>query len=119
MFKILTFCYNTIYLKDSTVVGTSTYHTFPTAQFSVNGFSERYRLDRNRKGEGVMVYIREDIPSKLLDKHIFPYDMEGLFVELNFRKCKWLLFGTYHPPSQADIYYFVDTYSSYEKRLLI
>ena len=51
--------------------------------------------------------------------------MEGLFVELNYRKCKWLLFGTYHPPSQADIYSFgnldkaFDTYSSYEKRLLI
>ena len=44
------------------------------------------------------------IPSKPLDKHVFPYDMEGLFAELNFKKCKWLLFGTYHPPSQADIY---------------
>ena len=72
-----------------------------------------------------MVYIREDIRSKLLDKHVFPYGMEGLFVELNFRKCKWLLFGTCHPPSQADIYYFenldkaFDTYSSYKKRLLI
>ena len=68
-----------------------------------------------------MVYIREDIPSKLLDKHVFPYDMEGLFVELNLRKCKWLLFGTYHSPSQADICYFdnvdkaFDTCSSYEK----
>ena len=36
----------------------------------------------------------------------FPYDKEGLFVELNLRKCKWLLFRTYHPPSQEDIYYF-------------
>ena len=80
--------------------------TFPTVQFLVKGFSKPYRLDRNRKGGRVMVYIREDIPSKLLDKLVFPYDMKGLFVELNFRKCKWLLFGTYHPPSQADIYYF-------------
>ena len=99
--------------------------TFPAAQFLVNSFSEPYRLDRNRKGGGIMVYISEDTPSKLLDKHVFPYDMEGLFVELNFRKCKWLLFRTYHPPSQADIYYFdnldkaFDTYSSYEKRVLI
>ena len=99
--------------------------TFPTAKFLVNGFPEPYRLDRNRKGGGVMVYIREDIQSKLLDKHVFPYDMEGLFVELNFRKCKWLPFGKYHPPSQADICYFdnldkaFDTYSSYEKHLLI
>ena len=51
-----------------------------------------------------MIYIREDIPSKPLDKHVFPYDMEGLFAELSFKKCKWLFFGTYHPPSQADIY---------------
>ena len=99
--------------------------TFPTAKFLVNGFSEPYRLDRNRKGGGNMVYIREDIPTKLLDKHAFPCDMEDLFVEPNFRKCKWLIFGTYHPPSEADIYYFdnldkaFDTYSSYEKRLLI
>ena len=73
--------------------------TFPMAQFLVNDFSEPYRLDRNRKGGGVIVYIREDIPSKLLDKHIFLYDMDGLFVELNFRKCKWLLFWNIPPPS--------------------
>ena len=99
--------------------------TFPTEQFLVNGFSELYRLDRNRNGGGVMIHIREDILSKRLDKQVFPYDMEGLFVEVNFRKCKWLLFGTYHPPSQPDIYYFdnldkaFDIYSSYERRLLI
>ena len=72
-----------------------------------------------------MVYSREDIPSKMLDKHVFPYGMEGLFAELNFRKCKWLLFEAYQPPSQAGIYYFdnideaFDVYSSSEKRLLI
>ena len=98
--------------------------TFPTAQFLGNDFSEPYRLNRNRNGEGVMIYIRDDIPSKLLDKHVFPYDIEGLFVELDSEKCKWL-FGTYHPPSQTDIYYFdnldkaFETYSNYEKRLFI
>ena len=51
--------------------------------------------------------------------------MEDLIVAINFRKCKWLLFGTYHPPFQADGYQFdnldkaFDTYSSYKKRLLI
>ena len=53
-----------------------------------------------------MTYTCEDIPSKLLDKNVFPYDIESLFVERNFREWKWLIFGTYHPPSQADIYYF-------------
>ena len=51
--------------------------------------------------------------------------MEGIIVEFNFRIGKWLLFGTYHPPFQANTYYFdnlvttFDTYSSYEKCLLI
>ena len=36
----------------------------------------------------------------------FPYDVGSLFVELNFKKCKWLFFGTYHTPLQADTYYF-------------
>ena len=48
-----------------------------------------------------------------------------VFLELNFRKVKWLLLGTYHSPSQNDIYYFnqldkaIDTYNNYEKILLI
>ena len=61
---------------------------FPTAQFLANSFLEPCRLDRYRNGGGVMIYIREDILNKRLDNYIFPYDMEGLFVELNFRKCK-------------------------------
>ena len=73
--------------------------SFPTAQFLVRGFSKPYRLDRNSNGGGVMIYVREDIPSKKLEKHNFSHDVEGILVELNFKKCKWLLFGTYHPPS--------------------
>ena len=30
-----------------------------------------------------MVYIRNDIPSKLLVKHVLPRDIKGLFTELN------------------------------------
>ena len=68
--------------------------------------------------------MRSDIPSKLLTKHSFPNDIEGWFVEINFRKSKWLLFGKYHPPSQNNQYYFdctdkaLDVYSSYEKVIL-
>ena len=51
--------------------------------------------------------------------------IQKVFVELNFRKVYWLLFGTYHPPSQNDIYHFneldkaIDTYNNYGKILLI
>ena len=42
---------------------------------------------------------------------------------MNFRKCKWLLLGAYHPPSQLDQYFFenvdkaLDMYSYYDKIL--
>ena len=97
--------------------------SFPTSQFMVDGFSMPYRQDRNRNGGGIMIYIRDDIPSILLTKHVFPDDIEGLFVELNFRKSKWLLMGAYHPPSQSNSYFFehldkaLDIYSNYEKVL--
>ena len=48
-----------------------------------------------------------------------------MFVELNFRKIKWLLFGAYHPPSHNNQYYSesldkaLDCYSSYDKIVLI
>ena len=69
----------------------------PNSQFHMDGFSLPHRIERNRNGGGVMIFVKEDVPIKLLTKHYFPSDVEGLFVELNFRKSKWLLLGTYHP----------------------
>ena len=74
-----------------------------------------------------MIYVRDDISSKLLTKHFFPNNMEDIFVKLNFINCKWPLLGTYHPPSQSDEYFFENvnkesdtnsTYSYYDKILL-
>ena len=80
--------------------------SYPTTQFLLDGFSPPHRLDRNENGGGILIYIREDIPGVVLNKYKLPSDIEGIFIELNFRKSKWLLFGTYHPPSQSDNYYF-------------
>ena len=52
------------------------------------GFAMSYRLERNCNGGGVIIYVREDIPSKILEKHKLPQDVEGMFVKLNFRKTK-------------------------------
>ena len=93
--------------------------------FLMDGFSKPCRLDRNKNGGGIMIFIRGTVSSKILEKHIFPNDVESIFVELNFRKCKWLLCGTYHPPSQSDEYLFnnldkaLDTCSRYNKVLLM
>ena len=106
------------------VTETNLDETFPLGQFYVEGFTMPYRLDRNRNGGGVIIYVREDIPSKILEKHKLPHDTEDIFIELNFRKVKWLLFGTYHPPSQNDQNYFealdkaLDCYISYDRIVL-
>ena len=90
----------------SVITETKLDETFPLGQFYVEGFTMPYRLDRSRYGGGVINYVRGDIPSKILEKHKLPHDIEVIFIELNFRKVKWWLFGTYHPPSQNDQYYF-------------
>ena len=100
--------------------------SFPTNQFLIEGYSKSFRFDRNRNGGGLLVYIREDIPCKELKSHTLADGIEGIFIEINLRKCKWLLFATYHPPSQCDKYFFdqisiaLDTYSTlYDKFVLI
>ena len=68
-----------------------------TSKFLVIEFSVSCRLGRNRNGDGIKIFIRDDIPSRLLTKHVFFFVIEGLFLELNFRKVKWLQFGTLSP----------------------
>ena len=60
--------------------------SFPEAQFLIEG---PFRFDRNINGSEIMLYVREDIPTKLLS-HDFP-DVESFFVEINLHKKKWLL----------------------------
>ena len=99
--------------------------TFLTSQVLVTGFSVPYRLDQNRNGGEIMIFIRDYIPSRVLTKHVFPDDIEGLFIEPNFRKTKYLLFGACHPPTQSDSYCFsnldkgLDLYKHYDKKLLV
>ena len=48
----------------------------------MDGYSEPYRFDRIRNRGGVLIYILEDIPRKLLVDHNLSYDIEGIFVEI-------------------------------------
>ena len=71
---------------------TKTDSSFPTAQFHMDS-STIHRRDRDENGGGLLLYIREDVPSALLktDSEI------ELFVELTIRKKKWLLCCSYNP----------------------
>ena len=68
--------------------------SFLTSQFVIPGFSEPFRLDRNRFGGGLFLYVRENTPSKLLRCKNF---YEAFLVELNIKKQKWLVICSYNP----------------------
>ena len=57
--------------------------SFPLVQFHLDGYATPYRLDRIANGGGILLYIREDIPSKLLNSDL---SIEGFFVEIRLRK---------------------------------
>ena len=75
--------------------------SFPSQLFFFEGYAMPYQIDRNASGGGVLIYIREDIPCRDLAKYYFsnnkPNIFEGIFLEINLRKTKWLLFGGYNP----------------------
>ena len=71
-------------------------NTFPEGQFFIKGYSRPYRLDRTANGGGLILYIREHIPSKIINADFLP-KIGGFFIELNLRKSKWLLLCSYNP----------------------
>ena len=62
--------------------------SFPTSQFVIQGFAEPFRLDRTNTGGGILVYVRDDIPSELLNISYVSSDTECLAIEINLRKTK-------------------------------
>ena len=71
--------------------------SFPSGQFVIKGYSTPFRLDRNQNGGGLLLYVREDIPCKILKEYTPEKPIENLFVEINLRSRKWLLSCSYNP----------------------
>ena len=69
--------------------------SFPQGQFVTDGFSAPYRFDRNCLGGGLMLFVRDDIPSNLLTIEEKP--TESFYVESNLRNSKWLVNCSYNP----------------------
>ena len=92
---------------------------FPAAQFKIEDYIT-YSLDRNANGGGILPYIRDDIPSTLLNS-----DMSiGIFyIEINIRIKKWLLVCMYSPNTNLisnNLKEIVDNYfSNYGNFILI
>ena len=68
--------------------------SFPSAQFMLKNFGVPDRLNRNSNGGGLLLYVCEDIPSKVL-KVKSNCNIESICVEVNLRK--WFINGSCSP----------------------
>ena len=72
--------------------------TFPHFVYNIKDFSNPCRLKRNSHGGGILVQVKDNIPSDLvkLDQKFENFD--GFFTELELSKRnKWLLSYSYNP----------------------
>ena len=70
--------------------------TFTTAQFQIEGFQEPIRIDRNKNGGGIMIFIRDGLDAKEIKSHRLK-TVEGTFIKLVIRNSKWLIMAGYNP----------------------
>ena len=79
--------------------------SFTSSQFTMEGYSTPFRLDRNCFGGGIAVYTRSDIPCKEIKTQNLPGDIESLFIEINLHNTKWLLICGYNPHKEHISYF--------------
>ena len=78
--------------------------SFPDSQFFAEGF-KMYRKDRTKTGGGLLLYVNENLPGKIISSYKFKENSEIILFEFSVSNKKWLLFGNYKPPSQNDLSY--------------
>ena len=99
--------------------------SFPSKQFELDGYKQPYRLDISSKSGGLLVFVKSDIPSKLLSGFVAPKGYQFVSIELNLRKQKWLIVSIYRPPSlNIDTFLnclsnVLDFYASYDRVIVM
>ena len=62
-----------------------------------------YRKDRTKTGGGLLLYVNENLPGKIINSYQFKENSEIIVFEFSVSNKKWLLLGNYRPPSQNDL----------------
>ena len=55
-----------------------------------------HRADRTDKGGGLLQFVREHLPAREINIE-FSTNIKAIVIEINLKKRKWLLIGTYNP----------------------
>ena len=79
--------------------------SFPSTQFTLEGYHTPYRLEVNNKSGGILVYVKPSIPSHCLCYEELRISIQATTFEINLRKEKWLVISIYCPHSQNSEYF--------------
>ena len=71
--------------------------SFLVSQFLIIGFEKPIHLDWSSSGGGIILYVREGIPFKLLKSNCLSANSVAFLVEVKINKKKWLLCCSYNP----------------------
>ena len=63
----------------------------------MQGYSPPFRRDRSNHAGGLLLFIRDDIPSKLLKQFEGDSEFETIMVEIRLYQTKWLIGACYNP----------------------
>ena len=61
-----------------------------------------FRKDRNKFGGDLILFVKENIPYKVLNTFLFSEECEMISIDFSISNKKWLLLGIYNPPSQNE-----------------
>ena len=59
--------------------------------------------ERTKTGGGLLLYVNENLLGKAISFYKFKKNSEIILFEFSVSNKKWLLLGTYRPPSQNDL----------------
>ena len=86
-----------IFLVSESKLGSS----FPDDQFSIPGY-QIVKKDCDKNGGGLLLYINEDILSKVIQNSSLSTTLEVLPIEINLGSFNFLLIGLNKPPSVSE-----------------
>ena len=99
--------------------------SFLDQQFHVNGY-KMFRKIRNKFRGGLILFVKENIPCKVLNTFRFSEECEIISIDFSISNKKWLLLGIYNPPPQNEALFVeqiklaLNTYSTtYENLILL
>ena len=62
-----------------------------------------YLKNRTKTGGGLLLYVNENLPGKIISSYKFKENSEIILFEFSVSNKKWLLLGNYKPPSKNDL----------------